>query len=248
MSTQLQYGGYLFPPDENRVSIVPSINWPGYGPMRIRTEWHIAGEIFVPYSLGLTPQQSTTYLTQQLLVRQQIMAQPGYNLVYYAPVGVIAGQIVWASTYDGIHFDAPAIDPQDGEWANSLKYRMTARAEVYQILPPSGLVEYRESWTLGGGGPLVEFSEPITDIPKAIQLRRLTPFTAVQSIQAIGRSAYPYNVVAPRATSFPPLTKEPDYDEQNPYFIGGTYINFPLSMRAQYMSAVPLNYSPKLVF
>jgi hypothetical protein len=240
---------FFFPPDECRVSIVPGINWPGNGPMRIRTEWTVDGEIFVPPALGLSPQASTNYLTAELLIRQQILAQPNFNLVYYAPVGSIAGQIVWNATYDGIHIEVAAgISPVDGEWANSLKYRITARAEVYQVNPPGGLVMYTESWSLGGGGPIVEFSEPITDIPKPIQLRAFTPYTATQSIQAIGRGAYPYNFVFPRATSFPPLTTPPEYDPGFPYAIGGNYVNFPLSMKASYKSAVPLNYSPRLVF
>ena len=178
----LRYGGYSHTPGECRVSILPSLSFGDGGPPRIRTQWIIEVAMVAPPSLSGA--NATAYRTARFLQMQRAYSALGYNLVYECPAGVIAQQILWNTTLDGIKFDLPSVNPKDGEWATNLIVNIRAIAEI-PLSPPSGIVSWQEDITLiGDGGPLVVWSEPINDTPRPIQLRAKTTYKVAQQALA----------------------------------------------------------------
>lgn len=181
MSVQVLYGGYLHPENEAAVTVdVSTVFSPAKFAVQRLVRWTIEGIM-----IGSGPVE---------LASRQALLEAAYATNYLdclqveTSTGAILQGLTNASSYTGVRVTRPPSFPKgDGaEFATERHYSIVLEAE-YELNVSPEIVDYKETITMGGGGPLIAFVECITGPSRKQILKEQTAFFARQSGYAVGR-------------------------------------------------------------
>lgn len=237
MPLQLFYGGFPHAIDEPTITIDVSTNFnqANFAISRI-VQWNIRGVM-----LGFGP---------VALAAQQILMEQAYQIPFqdFVLVDTTTGAVLQSlrnnGSISGVRLIKPPSFPKgDGaEFATGRTYEIIAQAE-YELNAPTGLSDYSETVSYGGGGPAFGMVTCISGPPVKIVMAESVPYTATQTGYAVGRLGYPF----PNAPIWPDaLANAGTIEKASPKRNGFSFRDWRVSWNYSFTSAVPLVADPAL--
>lgn len=175
MAIRTIFGGYQHADNEAAVVVTARTNDnPAKLAFSNTVRWEVSGTIIGTSPADLAAKQAA--LVAAYSVNYQDASQIDTS------TGLIIQQLSDAGSYTGVRVIQPPSFPRgDGaEFATERTYRIVLEAE-YEIQARPEIVEYRETLTMMGGGPLIAHLTAIEGEPIKQQLAERTPYVAVQS-------------------------------------------------------------------
>jgi len=239
----LKYGTYTHDANEGAISITRPVKTNERGNTESVIErWEIDGTLQAA---------SVAALTTAILALEAAYATDGNNVVLLDSDGVTetAHKITSANTTSGVRVVERPHYPvgTGGEYTTYRNYKIVLEAET-QVAASGGqsnaLVRYQETITFTGGGPKFGFMQTLQGRPQIQTLAEATPFRAVQSGSAIGKSSYP----SPNTPVWPDAEQEEqrNISRKSPERSGQYFVNYEISWQYYFSSTSGFSGLPKV--
>lgn len=136
----------------------------------------------------------------------------------------------------------PLFDKTTGAEYNTERFfKFTAEAEYILAGTQNFLIEFEETLSFSGGGPLYDIKPALVGPPQKQLLFEQTPYVCIQSGHSVGYTQRPN----PMPPLFPDaLMKSPDVRKVSPRRRGRGYQNFGISWNYEFKSIGPLSGEP----
>lgn len=235
---QLKYGSYPFDSNTTLLStqIFPQVNRGGqiYSQRkRFTIQGYLAGD-------------GQAELTLKENALKTALARPYQDLLFLKDDGSASSEVLLNATSitgvlvtDGPHFQTT----QGPEYATLRTFTFTAEAEYPVPEGSNYLLDFNETLSFEGGGPLYIHRRAINGPPQKQLVYPATEYKVTQTGRAIGYRAYP----TPPAPKFPFALKEsPKIDRGAPERKGNGYQGYEVTWTYVFESAGPLVALPTL--
>jgi len=244
----LQIGTYTHQDQECRVGISRTARLSAAGDLVETSErWTVDG-LLVAENEGDSAAQLTQNLTTKMTALEAAYRQRNVDLTLTLN-GIVHNRIRNADTIGGIRVVNPP-SYEDGSNAQGVTYRTYSVVVEADIKPPSGpgasdsfIVEWQETLSMYGGGPLFQFTNPLAGMPVKTTIQQNTPYFAEQSGMCIMRGRYYVPVpIFGRAA----LMQRPRIDRTSPQYRGGDkYVDYRTTWSYLFGSPSPLAGEPR---
>lgn len=183
---QLKYGNYSFIVNATRVA---SDSEAVLSPAQLPYAWRIRLKCS-----GFLEGTSQSDLTTKQNTMEAAMRIPNRNLIFYRDDGQpSATKLLVQNSTSGVIVDVgPSFPSTRGdEYATHREFYFEAYAEYPLYQRANFMLQFQETLSLGGGGPVYIHKRALNALPQKQQLYPATEYTAKQSGMAVGYRTYP---------------------------------------------------------
>jgi len=234
----LQYGDYSHNTGECEITTTrSSVYTPRQERWAVRERWNIKGLLLNP-----SGDLAAMKVLEQALV--SAYNYDGYDLTLYFDSGVASSKSMDSSSaVGGLRVVQPVSFPTNSGASAITHTEFTVAVEGLFSTGEVDLVDFHETLSFSGGGPVYGHLETLTGRPVKQLHRRFSTYRAQQHGIATGLTGYPS---IPSAIWPNSLMQTREEERRDPQQINGSTLNYTLSWRYSFESAYPITGNPTI--